>query len=516
MIQRAGGLHAKLPVMDSTAPPRPARKVYTVSRLMQDVQRRLESGFGTLWLQGELSNVARPGSGHLYFTLKDSRSQIRCAMFKGRNRLVAFEPAAGDAVVVSGKLGLYAARGDFQLIVERMEPAGEGRLQAAFEALKRELHALGWFAMEAKRALPASPGTIGVVTSPTGAALRDVLQVLNRRHPQGRVIVYPTPTQGRQAAEGIVRALERAARRDEVDVLLLVRGGGSLEDLQAFNDRRVAAAIRATPLPLVAGVGHEVDITIADLVADLRAPTPSAAAELAVPDGRALVARAARARRALDAATGRRLDAARRARDGLAERLGNRHPERLLLERSRHLDDLHERLVRRAAARRREVEGRTAQLAARLLAHHPRRTVQRARERHDALRRRLGQALALTGAIGRHERATRALHVAVRQALQGHRAALQPLSTTLRAVGPQAVLARGYAVLQDGNGRVVSSVTGIAPGGRISARLADGALGATVDTVRPDPPPDTPPDTPPEQPHQAGDMVPAGTNPRPE
>lgn len=452
--------------MNDSGTQRAQRKVYTVSRLMQDVQQRLESGFGTLWLQGELSNVARPGSGHLYFSVKDSRSQIRCAMFKGRNRYIDFEPQNGDAVLVRGTLGLYAARGDFQLIVEHMEPAGAGQLQAAFEALKRELHALGRFSVETKRPLPASPGSIGVITSPTGAALRDVLQVLRRRYPQGRVVLYPTMTQGAQAASDVVRALERASRRRDVDVLLLVRGGGSLEDLQAFNERSVAEAIHACPLPLVSGVGHEVDITIADLVADVRAPTPSAAAELAVPDGRVLVERSARAADALRRAMARRLDAARRSRTDLHRRLAARHPERLLMERARHLDDLVERLHRVERRRRGAALERWGALRARLMARHPQRSVQRAQERRSLLERRLT--------------------IAVQRQLERQAAALQPLARALEGLGPQAVLARGYAFLQH-QGEVLTRVNQATPGTRITARLLDGELDATVDAVRPEP-----------------------------
>ena len=209
------------------------KKIYTVSRLNQEVQRLLESGFGTLWLQGELSNLSRPASGHFYFSLKDSQAQIRCAMFKGRNRYIDFQPDNGDAVIVRGKLGLYAARGDYQLIVEHMEPAGAGKLQAAFEATKKALDARGWFAAEHKQPLPALPTSIGVITSPTGAALRDVLHVLKRRYRQSQVIIYPAMTQGAAAAPTLVRALQQANERREVEVLLLVRGGGSLEDLCA-------------------------------------------------------------------------------------------------------------------------------------------------------------------------------------------------------------------------------------------------------------------------------------------
>jgi len=246
------------------------KKIFTVSRLNQEVQKLLESGFGTLWLQGELSNFSRPASGHFYFSLKDSQAQIRCAMFKGRNRYIDFQPASGDAVLVRGKLGLYSARGDYQLIVEHMEPAGAGKLQAAFEATKRDLDARGWFDSSSKKALPNLPKTIGIVTSPTSAAIRDVLQVLNRRYRQSSIIIYPTLTQGSAAAPNIVRALNQANQRQEVDVLLLVRGGGSLEDLWAFNEISVATAIRESAIPIVAGIGHEVDITISDLVSDLR------------------------------------------------------------------------------------------------------------------------------------------------------------------------------------------------------------------------------------------------------
>ena len=388
-------------------------------------------------------------------------------MFKGRNRYVDFRPESGDAVLVRGRLGLYAARGDFQLIVDHMEPAGAGRLQAAFERRKIELAALGWFDADAKRALPPVPRRIGVVTSPTGAALRDVLQVLARRYPQGEVVLYPTVTQAAQAAPSIARALGRAAARAEVDVLLLVRGGGSLEDLWGFNETAVAEAMRACPMPVVAGVGHEVDVTIADLVADVRAPTPSAAAELATPDGAALAQRSLALGAALGRAQRRRLDVDRRRLGELGHRLAARRPERLLLERARHLDELDGRLRRTGREGLARRAARLDTLAARLDARSP--------------------AAALAAAAARHERARLRLDNAARALLARRAATLDPLVRSLDAVGPMAVLRRGYAVLESG-GRVLSSAEAVAPGAAFVARLADGRIDARVEGVRPDAP----------------------------
>src|SRR5699024_6430230 len=247
-----------------------------VSELNAMVRELLTQSFGLVWIEGEISNLARPRSGHVYFSLKDDGAQVRCALFRGKSRLLKFRPDSGDQVLVRARVGLYAPRGDYQLIVEHMEPAGAGALQRAFEQLKSKPETEGLFAAERKQAIPAIPRRIGVITSATGAALRDVLSVLSRRYPLGAVRVYPVPVQGTAAPAAIVAALQLADRRRDCDVLLVTRGGGSLEDLQAFNDEAVARAIAACRLPVIAGVGHEVDITIADFVADVRAPTPSA------------------------------------------------------------------------------------------------------------------------------------------------------------------------------------------------------------------------------------------------
>src|SRR5271167_4794465 len=260
------------------------RDIYSVSRLNREVRVLLERGFGGLWLEAEISNFARPSSGHWYFSLKDSAAQVRCAMFRQRNMLSAFTPRDGQKVLVRARIGLYEPRGEFQLIVDHMEDAGLGALKRQFEELSARLNLEGLFAVERKRPLPSLPRRIGVITSPTGAAVRDILHVLARRFPATAVLIYPVSVQGAQAAAEIVAALESAGVRAECDVLILARGGGSLEDLWAFNDERLARVIAASSIPVISGVGHEIDFTIADFAADVRAPTPSAAAELVVPD----------------------------------------------------------------------------------------------------------------------------------------------------------------------------------------------------------------------------------------
>lgn len=261
----------------------PNREVFTVSQLNDEVRALLENQFPLIWVEGEISNLARPASGHLYFSLKDDAAQVRCAMFKMRNRLLDFQPENGQQVLLRTRVSLYPARGEFQLIVEHMEAAGDGALRRQFELLKRRLSEEGLFDPESKLPLPMVPERLGVITSPTGAAIRDILSVLKRRFPGIPVLIYPVPVQGAEAPAAIVKALRTAAARHECDLLIMARGGGSLEDLWAFNDEAVARAMHACPIPIVSGIGHEIDFTIADFVADQRAPTPSAAAELVSP-----------------------------------------------------------------------------------------------------------------------------------------------------------------------------------------------------------------------------------------
>ncbi len=321
------------------------RNVYTVSRLNREVRLLLEQGLPGIWVEGEISNLARPSSGHWYFSLKDRDAQIRCAMFRQKNSAVRFAPKDGSAVVARGRVSLYEPRGDFQLIVEHLEEAGLGALQREFERLRDRLSAEGLFDEARKRALPEVPRRIGVLTSPTGAALRDILHVLGRRFAAVPVLIYPTPVQGAAAVPGILAALERAARREDCDVLIVTRGGGSLEDLWAFNDERVARAIRAMPMPVVTGIGHEIDFTIADFVADLRAPTPSAAAQHTVPDGRVWLASLARFEQRLQAGAVRTLREADAALGRLRQRMRLASPRVRVAQAAQRMDELEARLA---------------------------------------------------------------------------------------------------------------------------------------------------------------------------
>ncbi|MGH8252220.1 MAG: exodeoxyribonuclease VII large subunit, partial [Steroidobacteraceae bacterium] len=332
--------------------PDASRDIYTVSRLNREARALLEAGLPSLWITGELSNFSRPASGHWYFTLKDEDAQVRCAMFRQRNQLVRVLPREGMQVLLRARVGLYEARGDFQLLADHLEEAGEGELRRRFEALKLRLASEGLFDAARKRSPPRFPGRIGVVTSASGAALRDVLQVLKRRCPSVPVLIHAVPVQGAGAAGRIAEMLAIADRRAEVDVLLLVRGGGSLEDLWAFNDEALARRIADLELPVITGIGHEIDFTIADFVADLRAPTPSAAAELAVPDAAAWLAGLEAVSRRLGGAT---LRAWRQRSESVARagrRLDSLHPAQALAQRMQKLDDL---LLRSLAALRRAV-----------------------------------------------------------------------------------------------------------------------------------------------------------------
>jgi len=438
------------------------RRVYTVSRLNQEVQSALESGFGMLWLQGELSNFSRPASGHFYFSLKDSRSQIRCAMFRGKNRYINFEPQSGDEVLVRGKLGLYSARGDFQLIVEHMEPAGAGKLQAQFEATKKKLQELGWFSQETKKHLPPMPQRIGVITSSTGAAIRDVLQVLARRCPQAEIIVYPTLVQGAQAAPKIAEAINTAGRRNEVDVLLLVRGGGSIEDLWAFNEETVAKAVYECELPIVSGVGHEIDVTIADLVADLRAPTPSAAAELATPDDDTMAQRVASAQYTLFQLISTNVERQKTALHSLLARLEMRHPRRLLQDRSQRIDELDERLQLAMRLQIRQHRLQLAQLSTRLHAHSPSQRLINLRTNLLSIQLRLNSSIQnkVSSAANRWKIAARALDT----------------------VSPLATLERGFAVVKHKD-KVITDASILAPGDQINTQVARGIIHSKIDSI---------------------------------
>jgi exodeoxyribonuclease VII large subunit len=328
------------------------RDIYTVARLNSEARLLLEAGLPPLWVEGEISNFASPASGHWYFTLKDRDSQIRCAMFRARNSQVGFRPRDGQQMLVRGRVSLYEPRGDYQLIAEAMEDAGEGALRREFEKLKARLQAEGLFDPALKRPLPVMPRRIAIVTSPTGAAVRDVLHILARRFPVAEVLIFATPVQGAAATPAIVAALDAAAARADCDVIILARGGGSIEDLWCFNDERVARAIRRARIPVVTGIGHEIDFTIADFAADVRAPTPSGAAELVVPDQITLLGALRDFSERLRQGAQRQLRHAQQRQEQLVARLQRAHPGNRLQQQMQRMDDLDLRLRRAWEAQR--------------------------------------------------------------------------------------------------------------------------------------------------------------------
>jgi exodeoxyribonuclease VII large subunit len=433
---------------------RPVLKPAQLNALARDL---LEGSFAQVWVQGEISNFSRPGSGHLYFTLKDERAQVRCALFKQKAMYLRFAPRDGLQVLVRGRVTLYEARGEYQLVLEHMEEAGEGALRQAFEALKVRLAAEGLFAVERKRALPRFIGRLAVITSPTGAAVRDVLSVLARRFPLLEVEVLPVAVQGQDAASAIRAMLERAGSSGRYQALLLTRGGGSLEDLWAFNDEALARAIAASPVPVLSAVGHEIDFSLADFAADLRAPTPSAAAELLVPERGELLAHLAQLRRRLDAVRQRQQSALAQRSDQAWLQLQALRPQ-LRLERGQHrLQGLHARLQGALAATTSLRLERLRRCAQALERQHPRQRLAAQRHRGQMLEQRLQSSL--------HRRLGQA-------GLQ-----LQGLARALNSLSPFATLARGYAIVRDPvSGRVLRRARDARPGQALDAQLEEGVL----------------------------------------
>jgi exodeoxyribonuclease VII large subunit len=438
------------------------RDIYTVSRLNREVRTVLEGSFPLIWLEGEISNLARPGSGHWYFTLKDEAAQVRCAMFRNRNMLVKGKPENGMQVLVRARIGLYETRGEYQLVIEHLEEAGDGALRRAFDALKAKLDAAGLFNVAHKQRIPALPRCIGVITSPTGAAIHDVLTTLKRRFPGIPVIVYPVPVQGAEAGTEIARMINLAGERAECDVLLLTRGGGSLEDLWAFNEEVVAQAIYVCPIPIVAGIGHEVDITIADFVADQRAPTPTAAAELVSPDKQEWRQRVLQLQTRLQRTAVRGLDARQQQLRYVSGRLP--HPARRLEERLQRLDEL---ALRRNHAMQHSLRHRTAairMMQERLQQFSPRQRLAQYRLQNQNLAQRLQRGL--------------------QHRLQRQQQQLQHLAHALDTVSPLATLSRGYAIVTTAvSDKIVRRASQVNPGDAIHTRLAQGRLVSTVTKI---------------------------------
>jgi exodeoxyribonuclease VII large subunit len=417
------------------------RAIYTPSELNREAKLHLEAGFSGIWLEGEISNLSRPASGHLYFSLKDDRAQIGCALFRSDAMKLAFRPQDGQLVRARGRLSLYEPQGRYQLIAEHMEEAGEGRLRAAFEALKAQLEREGLFAPEHKQALPAYPQRISVITSPSGAVIRDIVHVLERRWPLAAVRLYPVPVQGKEAPAAICRALHAANRHGWGQAIILGRGGGSLEDLWGFNDEAVARAVFASAIPVISAVGHETDFSISDFVADVRAPTPSAAAELLAPDQ----------------------DALRRSFQLLEQRL------------ARRVQDTLQRLAQQQD-----------HLAHRLSRQHPVYRLQQFGQTLDQYRARLaasGKRLVSPKALAVAQQQER-LYAAARRLLPERQHRLAELARTLHALSPLPTLERGYAVVtQTQTGRVISSIGDVSAGDAISAQLHDGRIHSTVERI---------------------------------
>jgi len=435
----------------------------SVSQLNRQVKTLLDSHFDSLWVEGEISNFVAPASGHWYFSLKDSKSQVRCAMFKRSNQRVKITPANGDAVRVRCSASLYEARGEFQLIAEHLEPAGAGALQAAFEQLKGKLEAEGLFAQERKRALPADVARVGVITSPSGAVVHDILQVLERRCPMIEVCIFPVAVQGEGAAQQIGRAIAcanrwQAEQKVQLDALIVGRGGGSLEDLWAFNEEIVARAIANSALPVISAVGHEVDFTIADMAADVRAPTPSAAAEMVSPDRQEWQQHLESLHSSLVRQMKRRLLGTSTLVNQLARQL--RHPGAQLRDNAQRVDDLELQLIRaqRNLLKRHSVRANFA--TSRLLAHSPDRRIILSREaiRRDSLR----------------------LKELMLQRLRQHRAHTAALGQRLDSLSPLSTLQRGYAIITDSQGLVVRDAHQVSAGDTVQAQLAGSRLELTV------------------------------------
>ncbi|KMV33277.1 exodeoxyribonuclease VII large subunit [Franconibacter pulveris] len=439
--------------------------IFTVSRLNQTVRLLLEQEMGQVWISGEISNFTQPASGHWYFTLKDDSAQVRCAMFRNSNRRVTFRPQHGQQVLVRANITLYEPRGDYQIIVESMQPAGEGLLQQRYEQLKQRLAAEGLFDQSLKKPLPSPARQVGVITSKTGAALHDVLHVLQRRDPSLPVVIYPTAVQGDDAPGQIVRAIELANRRDECDVLIVGRGGGSLEDLWSFNDERVARAIFASRIPIVSAVGHETDVTIADFVADLRAPTPSAAAEIVSRNQLELLRQIQSQQQRLEMAMDYFLASNNQRFTRLQHRLQQQHPQLRLARQQTELVRLKQRLDTAIDARLRRASLHQQRLSQRLSQHTPLPRIHRLQTRLQQHEYRLSQALSATLGASRERFGTLAAH--------------------LEAVSPLATLARGYSVTQAADGKLLKQTRQVQAGDKLTTRLADGIVESQVTAIAP-------------------------------
>jgi exodeoxyribonuclease VII large subunit len=437
----------------------PERKIYTVSELTRSIKDRLEEEFPSLWIQGEISNFRPAPSGHYYFTLKDEHSQIRCVMFKTQNRFLKFRPENGLEVIAWGRLSVYGPRGEYQIIFDTMEPRGFGSLMLAFEQLRDKLAAEGLFDDERKKPLPSFPRAVGLVTSRRGAAVRDMIRTARRRSPGTDLLLSSTSVQGDKAPDEIVAALDRICATGDVDVVIIGRGGGSIEDLWAFNDERVVRAVANCPVPIVGAVGHETDFTLTDFAADVRASTPSAAAEIVVPDRRGLSERirhlTARSRSAVSAT----LQRCSAAVDEAVKRLYD--PRRQILERGQRLDDLTQRLTQAVRRKLAELREDAADRSRRLRPERLRREISTAVEEREVLVTRLVRS--------------------IRDLTKEKRTSVESLAARLDGLSPLAVLSRGYSItFRQETDEVVTDAAAIDEGDEVRVRLRRGELDCRV------------------------------------
>jgi len=440
-------------------------QVYTVSALNRETKALLAGHFMSVWVEGEISNLANPSSGHIYFTLKDTNAQVRCAMFRMHRRKLTFKPTAGTQVLVKAQVSLYETRGDYQLIVEHMEKSGDGVLRRAFEALKARLADEGLFDPEAKKPLPKVPKQLGIITSATGAAVRDILTVLKRRFPTIPVLIYPASVQGPEAKYVIVDAIETALQSHECDVLIIARGGGSLEDLWTFNEEIVARAIAECSIPVVTGIGHEIDFTIADFVADHRAPTPSAAAELVSPNQNDWLDQFAQLQAQLNQCLNTQLLNHAKSIEWLEKRLQQVHPGKQLQDRAQRLDELELRIYRSAQNRLTESTSRLLALSAKLQLQDP----------SHRLKTLITQQQHIV------QRLLRAIHRKIEQPTQK----LLELSRALDTVSPLATLSRGYAIVsRHDDDEILRSSDQVRAGDIVDARLCHGKLICEVTEIQ--------------------------------
>ncbi len=437
------------------------RTVYSISELNRTIRGLLESQFPLLWIEGEISNLAQPASGHIYFTLKDAKAQVRCAMFKGRKQLLKFKPANGQQILIRAKVGLYEARGEFQLIAEHMEESGDGALRKEFEELKARLASEGLFDEALKQPVPELPKCIAVITSGTGAAIRDVLSVLARRFPAIPVQVYPVAVQGEKAAPEIAKALYRASKSKTCDVILLVRGGGSLEDLWAFNEEQVARAIVLCDVPVISGVGHEVDVTIADFTADFRAATPSAAAELVSPNQQAYQHKLQSFQKQLIHQIQSSLERLNEQSQWLQNRLKIQHPNSQLIQQNQQLDELSSNLQAAFQAILNEKRHNLKYNIQSLLNNRPDQFIDYQKLQLEDLSNRLTYISQLN--------------------IENKQQQLANLSRTMQAVSPLNTLSRGYSITRDANGETVTNARQLRKGDIITSEFNKGKISSRVE-----------------------------------